>query len=191
MKEVGFLFTGEMVRAIDHKAQTRRLAGLDAVNESPDEWNLTAQGVSLATGQYTAQFDRGEKSVQCRAKAAPGDTIYVKETFLERESGFIFKADFEAVEAAGISGMYGGWKPSIFMPRALSRIDLLCTAVRVERLQDIAEADAKAEGCSYPAHGPQSCYRSAYKSLWETINGEGSWEKNPWVWVYTFERKNK
>ena len=117
-----------------------------------------------------------------------GDTIYVKETFLERESGFIFKADFEAVEAAGISGMYGGWKPSISMPRALSRIDLLCTAVRVERLHDISEADAKAEGCSYPAHGPQSCYRSAYKSLWETINGPGSWDANPWVWALTAKR---
>lgn len=111
-----------------------------------------------------------------------------------------------------------GWKPSIHMPRWASRILLEVTGVRVERLQDISETDAIAEGiepnwigdlsvgpngfggqgwvpdCGWrhytnsidgdPAYTPIESYRS----LWESINGAGSWEANPWVWVIEFRR---
>lgn len=76
------------------------------------------------------------------------------------------------------------WKPSIFMPRWASRLSLPVTSVRVERLQDISEADARAEGVTDDGLGGTA--RKMYSRLWETINGAGSWALNPWVWVLTF-----
>ena len=106
------------------------------------------------------------------------------------------------------------WRPSIHMPRWASRINLEITGVRVERLNNISEDDAKAEGIgglsayknkpamwrdySFPVDGaggmlfPESDDHSApvlsYKSLWEFINSPGSWDTNPWVWVVEFRR---
>lgn len=87
------------------------------------------------------------------------------------------------------------WKPSIFMPRALSRITLEITGVRIERLQNISEADALAEGIQINNSPRKAPYGSAwahpvsaYKELWESINGEGSWDANPEVWVIEFKR---
>ena len=75
--------------------------------------------------------------------------------------------------------------PSIHMPRWASRITLEVTSVRVERLQDISEADAAAEG----VHTDPDCPAyDAYQALWEQINGKGSWDANPWVWVIDFRR---
>ena len=110
----------------------------------------------------------------------------------------------------------GDWtrpRPSIHMPRWASRITLEIVSVRVERLQDISEEDAIAEGVycgnvivySYYENGhhevwedryffdggPDEGFESAvdaYAALWDSINGEGSWEKNPWVWVIEFRR---
>lgn len=86
-------------------------------------------------------------------------------------------------------------RPSIFMPRWASRITLEITNVRVERLQDISEADAIAEGMqavttARALHGeslPPPAF-TQYADLWESINGPGSWDANPWVWVIEFKR---
>ena len=85
------------------------------------------------------------------------------------------------------------WRPSIHMPRWVSRINLEVVSVRVERLQDISEEDAKAEGvsCTTCANVVDvkdgfPSYRSAFGILWESINGVGSWDKNPWLWVVEF-----
>lgn len=96
------------------------------------------------------------------------------------------------------------WRPSIHMPRWASRITLEITGVRVERLQEISEEDAKSEGvefssavasfiCDTPAMRAdrKSAYRSAFVDLWESINGPGSWDANPWVWVIEFRRLEK
>lgn len=91
------------------------------------------------------------------------------------------------------------WRPSIHMPRWASRITLEVTSVRVERLQDISIEDAKAEGAWGPdasvvekvanhfgIHHFDTNPRLAYQMLWEQINGPGSWDANPWVWVVEF-----
>lgn len=90
---------------------------------------------------------------------------------------------------------WASWRPSIFMPRWASRITLEVTDVRVQRLQDISDPDAKAEGVKPPDFGHSEydagsdwTYRDGYASLWESINGPGSWDANPWVWVYTFDK---
>jgi hypothetical protein len=83
-------------------------------------------------------------------------------------------------------------RPSIHMPRWASRITLEIVSVRVERLEDISEEDAEAEGIVFDPPvavdkmGLCSLYRIAYRALWETINGPGSWDANPWVWVVEF-----
>lgn len=71
------------------------------------------------------------------------------------------------------------WKPSIHMPRAASRITLEITGVRVERLQNISDADMRAEGMRW---------KEEFPFLWESIYGEESWQANPWVWVVEFKR---
>jgi len=86
------------------------------------------------------------------------------------------------------------WRPSIHMPRWASRITLEVTGVRVERLQDISEADSYAEGAQEWAASvvrdgnkfPSIC--KAYRALWESINVPESWDANPWVWVVEFRR---
>jgi hypothetical protein len=82
------------------------------------------------------------------------------------------------------------WRPSIFMPRWASRITLEIAAVRIERLQDISEDDAQAEGCDPVVHpdGAVDCgtRKTTFARLWNTINGPESWDANPWVWVVEF-----
>lgn len=83
-------------------------------------------------------------------------------------------------------------KPSIHMPRWASRITLEVTAVRVERLQDISEADAIAEGAEpilVPLDGGSSPHIEGFRELWTHINGADSWSANPWVSVTTFQRQ--
>lgn len=126
----------------------------------------------------------------------PKTKIWVKETHLPKNSGTIYRADFNSVEAAGIGAMYGGWKPSIFCKRIYSRITLEIVSIGVERLQDISEEDAIAEGMVRSKEHPQlwtvgvqssSNPIYLYELLWELINGDGSWAKNPWVWVIEFK----
>jgi hypothetical protein len=76
------------------------------------------------------------------------------------------------------------WRPSIHMPRWASRITLEITGVRVERVQDITEEDARAEGWDAETAG-QHPY-GWYRDLWESINGVESWGRNDWVWVLSF-----
>ena len=79
-------------------------------------------------------------------------------------------------------------RPSIHMPRWVSRITLEITGVRVERLQDISEADAKAEGCTVWPECKEPAAINLYSLLWEKINGPDSWDANPWVWVIEFKK---
>lgn len=93
---------------------------------------------------------------------------------------------------AHISDKPAPWRPSIHMPRRASRITLEITGVRVERLQDISEADAIAEGVTFstpvkPSRAEQMA-RDAYAQLWDQINGTGSWDANPMVWAIEFKR---
>lgn len=161
---------------------------------------------------------------------APGDVLWVRETWAPCEapirSGFFQYAADGAIgrrvstsdgedfwmhngHTIGISdpsllGVWVGkpskWRPSIHMPRQASRLKLRIKSVRVERLRDISEADARAEGCfpsgwapSYSDPDNQSggeslSAREDFAELWQSINGAGSWDANPFVWVIEFER---
>lgn len=82
----------------------------------------------------------------------------------------------------------GKLRPGMFMPRWASRLTLEVTEIRVERLQDISEADARAEGYELGAPPCIDDPRRWYRYLWEQINGAGSWDANPWVWMVGFKK---
>lgn len=218
MSERPILFSAPMVRALidGAKTQTRRIvkhehvngdcpcADVFAFNEKRGEWELGEchEGPTAHVGWLKCPYGRA------------GDQLWVRETWrLNWASGEGSEVEYRAdgakrawpVNAKGSKFLDGGvkWKPSIFLERQYSRLTLEVTAVRVERLQDISDADAKAEGVdpwttivpeqivpgpgfNRARYGDQP-HRLPYAALWDSINGEGAWDLNPWVWVINFE----
>lgn len=174
MKERPILFSGAMVRAIlaGEKTQTRRTVRLNDSGrafKAKRNWHLN-----------------DPNAVKACPYGQPGDRLWVRETHIPKASGTIYRADFDDIEAAGLKGMYGGWKPSIFMRREFSRITLEVTAIRAEQLQDITPEDALAEGITSSADGS---YVYDFRQLWDSINGKTHpWSGNPWVWVVEFRQ---
>lgn len=200
MNEKPILFNGQMVRAIldGRKTTTRRIV-------KPQFSMLWGQGCpnektfALMTGNqawkdaYACNVDRETPSGHWEWLFCPygkvGDRLWVRETW----------ADISPAETRGRRCAYKAtdldivtkWKPSIFLPRYASRITLEITGVRVERLQDISEEDAKAEGCTQDADFSRDypySYRDQFQRLWNQINGKDSWDANPFVWVVSFKR---
>ncbi len=216
MAERPILFSGAMVRALlaGTKTQTRRMA--DKMVRHPDLGNLYKPGAMV--------LEREPQHVIERAcpYGAPGDRLWVREAHAFSAvdpDGLDWHDDpdnWDVIYRADPNQPAGGWRdadgrviaapwrPSIHMPRWASRILLEITEVRVERLQDISDADAIAEGIENnsrldPAgtchwrdysrpHAGFSCPVDSYRTLWNDINGDGSWDANPWVWALTFRR---
>jgi hypothetical protein len=167
---------------------------------------------------------RGEEAAWCPYGGA-GDRLWVKETWSPHSADkgiryAVFKDGGQQYEdgvyAPGLKEYAPGaadhikWKPSIHMPRWASRLTLEVTGVRVERLQDITEADAIAEGAVFtdfgkdrwgnqhpgwtmepPAADQVHCLggaRWAFANLINKINGSGCWDANPYVWVVEFRK---
>ena len=211
MKERPILFSGPMVRAIreGRKTQTRRLVKPqpDKIHDGEPYWYV---------GGYRAWklrdcddiLRKGGNDLKC-PYGKPGDRLWVKETFtLTQHNLPVYMADSRDKDGKFWPSVHSDpdgvlWKPSIHMPRRASRITLEIVGVRVERLQDISDEDAEAEGIYRIAHGRNGYYYSAfrndpdpdnwchavpaYKELWESINGVGSWDLNQWVWVIEFK----
>lgn len=211
MKERPILMSAPMIRAIldGRKTQTRRI-----VNPQPP----CPDGIIFETDTaHPWQWHGGVKAqssepIKC-PYGQPGDRLWVRETWAEvtgpsrdedpatfGNKGIIYRAD-EGNDSALLKGI---WKPSIFMRRWMSRITLEITGIRIERLADISYDDAIDEGINtYSCDGlhvagvwedysnPRNGWRNpitSYKTLWESINGHGSWEANPWVWVLSFKQ---
>lgn len=198
MKSHPILFQGDMVRALldDSKTQTRRIFKPDRMT-----WD--------ANGRYTTHAMRGgELSITGSGPfkpndwlhycpyGQPGDQLWVRETFCPiypqdptynggQPIEYDYRATYKHGDRLGDSlGIKKVWKPAIHMPRVASRILLEIVSVRVERLQDISESDAQAEGVYTDPACPAY---EGYRTLWEQINGPGSWDLNPWVWVVEFK----
>lgn len=185
MKERPILFSAPMVRAIlaGTKTQTRRAVkstGMYAIDAS-------------IHGEEVARRELAALATRCPYGQA-GDQLWVRETFAQHQqfADVAYRADGEEFEDSDGFSWEPKWKPSIHMPRNISRIDLEIIGVRVERLQDISEADCAKEGApfSYSGFAPEDApdWRGWYRDLWESINGPGSWDQNPWVWVIEFRR---
>lgn len=202
MSERPIIFNGAMVRAIleGRKTQTRRIVAPDNVYD--DIARDAAEDYELR-GWTT--FWRGKALCIARLSYARGDLLWVRETWAPvRDYGEEPWVDYRATprwpgesdkRAAAWDNEPGSpdairWRPSIHMPRWASRITLRVTDVRVQRLQDISESDAKAEGWPGAANAN---LRDAYPIgwfawLWASIHGHDAWEANPWVAAIGFER---
>lgn len=177
----GILFSGDMVRAIlsGKKTQTRRIAKF---SKPVNCW--------------------GEETVsKTKSPYAVGDRLYVRETWADlAENGgapddrYVYRATDPEWQTEQIGFC---WRPSIHMPKLAARIWLEVMNVRIERLQDISQSDAIAEGCP-PSHpsidsvshtfGYKDFSRSVFAQTWDACYGSGAWDNNPWVWVIEFKR---
>ena len=219
MKERPILFSAPIVRALlaGTKTQTRRVVKLIDLSkhEINSDWykdKIWSWRVERG-GMWT---DYTEKGLLAKCPyGQPGDRLWVKETTVNVEAhGFVGPVYAESPEGEA----YRQWglgpnpvevepedvklRPSLFMTRKMARLLLEVTAVRVERLQEISEEDAKAEGIEEVEPGMWKSYHKegvvgwssvndqimSYRTLWESINGPGSWDANPWVWVVDFRR---
>ena len=187
MKDTGLIFKAPMVRAIlkGRKTQTRRVA--KPVNH-PDLGNLYTPGALVREHEPQHVINRACPYGQ------PGDRIYVRETFSQHpEWGQLaFRADGEEFEDADGWLWEPKWMPSIHMPKDLARIWLEITGVRLERIQDISEADALAEGARFELAsidsvriGATASFLSGFRNIWESTGGD--WNANPWVWAIDFK----
>lgn len=219
MIEKPMLFTGAMVRAYfaGVKTETRRIIkpqppfGCDyAINGAMNSACCFKPG---ADGTIEAWVPPTGKSVNHLLPCPHplGSVIYGKEThYWDRFEkipktkpddfplDFYYRADGECCQQipecqCGSEGK-PKWRPSIFMPRWAARMLLEVTRVHVERLHDISDDDAEADGADFwfneqnPDHPEPPASSCAYKLLWESINGKGSWALNPFVWVYQFPK---
>ncbi|MBE0152948.1 hypothetical protein FOT80_26600 [Serratia fonticola] len=220
MKERPIIFNSEMVRAIldGRKTQTRRVIKPQPTlsERTGFNWNGYAYGIGSSHKDTIRNF------ANC-FKVCPfgqvGDQLWVRETWQLIHSEYdedeityapripeqhdsywqpVYEVDFkgESRETRGFP-----WRPSIHMPRHACRLVLEITGVRVERLGDISNDDAKAEGVT-PAgellpnipdayltpKGDFATAKVAFQRLWESIYGAESWQANPWVWVIEFRR---
>mgnify|MGYP000054621868 CR=1 FL=1 len=231
MKEYPILFSAEMVRAIlsGEKTQTRRVLSVQPpaphyrFSTNVCSTNSRQEGKHHWVDVRNDPFELVDSSQPCFScpYGYVGERLWVRETFLEfvddhiiNGNNFAYRADIRSrlSEEMRIDLGYK-WSSPLFMPRRASRITLEIKNLRVERVQEISEADAKAEGIisltkdgeiwkyglgnhehlpllpDWPWTEWQHTARDAYARLWDLINGEKHpWESNPWVWVINFER---
>jgi hypothetical protein len=219
MKERPILYSTPMVRGMlnGSKTQTRRVVKPQPINEDGSIYDGKVWGPEMyepvaydrhgemvpgpeVFGIYTEDW-----GVKC-PYGKPGDQLWVRETWRKVEpsecgcsEACSHGSSAYDYRATGSGDEDTKWKPSIHMPRRASRIQLEITGIRVERLQDISDDDALAEGViSYPV-GNLTVFgvegtkieklhpRAAYLALWDEINGRGSADANPWVWVVEFK----
>lgn len=226
MKERPIIYSAPMIRAIraDLKTQTRRIIKRQPSAEAKDAGVIHSGGPTDGLWAWLddpdlmwAGFTKDE-AFRC-PYGVPGDALWCKETWQYAPLSHCYcpqpseaspcddwsegtgcrsmRADF--VYRADEGARAPRWRPSIFMPRHISRLTLLVTDIRVQRLQAITDEDAVAEGVrrvGYRWEVPGICTTpvsavDAFRCLWEYINGPGSWEANPWVFAITFERVNE
>lgn len=199
VKERPILFSGPMVSAI--------LEGRKTVTRRPVKIQPRSKGDigSYGLGQpFIRHPDPTKRNPEC-PYGRPGDRLWVREAWaadaqvdsitprdLSHGEPIAYPADGSIRQTGCAMISQGRGRPSIHMPRWASRILLEVTDVRVERLQDISEEQAEAEGVGFLRHVPDAdetlTAAQLFECLWSSINGDDSWNGNPWVWVVEFRR---
>ena len=221
------VLSAPMVRAIlaGTKTQVRRPIGLPTLKPSATagyDWTFRGLGGARTIARHQRhprgcwQDLRAADFFKLCPHGAPGDLLWVRETWAyyggdeylyQREPGAVaYRASYDEdtripIHMRLIGYVPGGrWRPSIHMPQWASRLTLRVTSVRVERLREITEEDARAEGFApspHPSlHGVTVSARHAFARTWHEMHGDGfaivegspQWNANPWVWVLGFER---
>lgn len=192
------LFNTEMVRAImdGRKSCTRRM-----VKPQPNEKHtyplgfVTDSTEKKEVGCFGFGINEYSGSIQyAKPQYQPGDILYVRETWghpisLNSNKQYVFRAD--KIAESGFKNDSHIWHPSIHMPKEAARIWLKVTDVRVERLQDMTDDDAEAEGCF-----DYTSTALGFPNVWDSIIKKSDldsygWNANPWVFVIEFERCKK
>lgn len=195
------LFSSPMVTAIfeGRKSQTRRLAGLETINQDPDRWAY----VGIDDGYHVFDDKKnkgGGTMLSCRYGEA-GHMLWVRETWqaqnlggkwwheIKRDERMLHNWAWTNPVRPAYESIPPRWLPGIHMPEIACRLWMPVVGVRAERVQDITEEDAKAEGVlDVCPDGVEDCHfwshRSSFEKLWNEING--NWRQNPWVWVVEF-----
>lgn len=204
------LFNTEMVRAIldGRKSCTRRICKDANEYTVPDMDFYNADRRTYAVHNFVDKEHMEQLSTAERTcPICTGDILYVRETWKEAPKGYYYYEDWQKDDIADVTK----WKPSIHMPKEAARIWLKVTDVRVERLQEITEEEAKAEGAkqcyehvdrlenkpvTYLAEDGHGYYVLGFKNIWNSTIKKSdldrySWDANPWVWVIGFERCEK
>ena len=194
MKDRPILMSAPMVRATlaGVKTMTRRVI----TPQPPADGSAKAWTWAIDSDAPRPALGWQDKAIGARAAVCPhgqpGDLLWVRETWavwgeFRDGPGYCYRAD------ADLNGVT--WKPSIFMPRAASRLTLRITDVRVERVQDITPEDCLAEGITPDMETHAGQYwredaRERFATLWDGLNAKRGygWAANPWVWVISFER---
>lgn len=202
-RERPILFSAPMVRALlaGTKTQTRRVMRDQVV--APGIVQMARPGYCEIVNEYSVRIP----GFYC-PYGKPGDRLWVRENHYLTDNGdeeyAVYAADGQCVREhlkrvdglaadfpADVRAQHRRLRPSIHMPRWASRILLAITDVRVDRLQDISDADALAEGVRHSYGEPFDVThtisdRRRYALLWDQINGAGAWAANPWVWAVSF-----
>lgn len=190
------LFNTEMVRAIldGRKTCTRRV-----IKPQPDEKHTYPLGfVTDSTekkemGCFGFGIDEYGGSIQyAKPPYQPGDILYVRETWKKAPNGYYYYEDWQRDDIADVTK----WKPSIHMPKEAARIWLKVTDVKVERLQEITEVQAQAEGCNSGLLTGACTARGQFEDLWNSTIKKSDldrygWEANPYVFVIEFVKIDK
>jgi hypothetical protein len=212
-KERPILFSGPMVRAIldGRKTVTRRpikpsMRGFDVSFELHQQDDGSWR--PLHTFDESCMDDQGTEHPVVCPYGKPGDRLWVRETwycdhFEVMRGPYLKPADLDVTEARGDGTLVyaadgltpyeadqPAWKPSIHMPRWASRILLEVTDVRVEQLQAISIGQICKEGLARSIYEfiPVTTAFDAFAEVWDSINGPGTWEANPWVWAVEFKQ---
>lgn len=201
MADKPIIFSAPMVRALldGRKTQTRRMVPKLFQDDKYLTTCFVAKTGKLCFAGTNPQGVDWVWDVPPYLRYAPGDRLYVREAVCwVSRLGWRYRADDDDLSDKREAGEVGRWHPSIHMPRLASRITLTVADVRVQRLQEISEADAVAEGCEAtgwrPTYGnPDNAgfeesipAKDAFADLWSSLHGPGAWEANPWVAAYSF-----
>lgn len=214
MKDTPILFNADNAIAVacKRKQQTRRLDGLEALNLDPNAWSFSHRQDTLWIFRYlNPRPDVSDILALSCPYGREGDLLWVRESYR-------FGANWDTYKPSDVppgtdltyerdaeAGFWGKQRPSIFMPKWACRLWLTITDIRMVRLQEINEEDAIAEGiervdgCTAPyiAWKDYTGNRQllsplvSFQSLWESIHGSDAWERNDWVWAFTFQLATK
>jgi hypothetical protein len=222
MTDRGILFSAPMVRALldGRKCQTRRVLNPQPVTFQTDDGECEVKAVHIA-GEAVPRIATGRVITLQKIRFAVGDRLWVKETWQEVAEGYltIYRSDYPACVPAhfenvpALEQLDTPWRPSILMPRKKSRLTLTVTDVTVQRVQDISEEDAIAEGLELRVwdvedrddaemiegwssdrfhafkHGVGETAREAYSILWDSLHDKPGerWDNNPWIVAVSFD----
>lgn len=218
MKERPILFSDQRVRALlsGQQSQTRRIMKSQLFGPGQDN-HEGCYGIDVLNNHLQGNRVMGMENLSYHCPyGQPGDRLWVRETWrgpvIEQDQMAEYQrspAQFKTAEycqyrsdtsqfsTAEDEADQFGWQAGIHMPRWASRINLLVTGIRVEKIQDISDDDVIAEGVQTDSHFLNNFFtmhseavssKDAYRKQWALQYGGTSWEVNPWVWVIDFER---